>query len=158
MGTRSLEILVSRQVRSPCGCEWGEGTLAWRPAPQPPPHPRPPPNSFTKHEPQGRKEGREAAGAQDGGRKEGEIGGEPAAWTAAGKPGVAAALTTRSPRIPRAGQEAPENSPVWPAPWMRSPCRRLPALRCSAGPRRLHAPPPAPAAARCLHGAAARSD
>lgn len=37
---------------------------------------------------------------------------------------------------------------------MRSPCRRLPAFRCSAGPRRLHAPPPAPAAAHCLHGAA----
>lgn len=29
-------------------------------------------------------------------------------------------------------------------PGPRSPCRRLPALRCSAGPQPLHAPPPAP--------------
>lgn len=39
----------------------------------------------------------------------------------------------------------------WPGP--RSPCRRLPALLCSAGPRRLHAPPPAPRRRASLHGA-----
>lgn len=31
-----------------------------------------------------------------------------------------------------------------PRPSLHSPCCLLPALRCSAGPRRLHAPPPAP--------------
>lgn len=37
------------------------------------------------------------------------------------------ALTIRNPRVPRARQEAPEEQPgTAPAPWMRSPCRRLP--------------------------------
>lgn len=42
----------------------------------------------------------------------------------------------------RRGAARPSGVAGWPGP--RSPCRRLPALRYSAGPRRLHAPPPAP--------------
>lgn len=50
------------------------------------------------------------------------------------KPGTPAS-SAQPPRCPplRSGQPGP-----------RSPCRRLPALGCSAGPRQLHAPPPAP--------------
>ena len=115
---------------------------------------------------------------EDGGRKGGGVSGEGAAGTGAGKLGDAAALSPpagagRRARtalgaggVRGAQQEAPlePGAPGYPAqpapprqpagrPGLRSPCRQLPALRCSAGPRRLHAPPPAPRRRASLHRA-----
>lgn len=142
------------------------------------PHRRPPPNPFTEPEPQGRKGGK-AGGGEDGGRKGGGVSGEGAAGTAAGKPGDAAALSPPpgaglpAPSLPgtrvrgRGSQQETRlepRAPGYPArpqplrggqPGPCSPCRRLPALWCSAGPRRLHAPPPAPRLAPLCAAAAA---
>lgn len=73
------------------------------------------------------------------------------------EPAESAGLSKRHPWSP-ARSGTPRGPPLRgsrPAgrPGLRSPCRRLPALRCSAGPRLLHAPPPAPRRRASLHRA-----
>lgn len=71
----------------------------------------------------------------------------PALDTAPARPGEPVGVSGASPEhcAPASSAQPPHGPPLRSCrPGPGSPCRRLPALRCSAGPRRLHAPPPTP--------------